>query len=176
MVFGSSLCLLWSFLVQENTAPEVKLILTRGNEALEQNSLVSYRIEVSDKEDGISDYGEIPMNEVILSVKYVSDSSKVKDLSGIPCKQKLSGLVLDGQQRLFYVPSRKGQIDRAFIFRNRQAIFRATEQCFKTVGKNNQGQSRYMGRPNHARTNASSTRSSSRRGPVDIAQCPSRRL
>ncbi|MGB5273829.1 MAG: c-type cytochrome, partial [Flavobacteriaceae bacterium] len=78
LVFGSSLCLLWSFLVQENAAPEVKLILTRGNEALEQNSLVSYRIEVSDKEDGISDYGEIPMNEVILSVKYVSDSSKVK--------------------------------------------------------------------------------------------------
>ncbi len=77
-VFGSSLCLLWSFLAQENTAPEVKLILTRGNGPLKPNTLVPYRIEVDDKEDGISEYGEIPMNEVILSVKFVSDSSKAK--------------------------------------------------------------------------------------------------
>jgi cytochrome c len=78
LVFGSSLCLLWSFLVQDNTAPEVKLMLTRGNGAVGPNTLVPYRIEVLDKEDGASDYGEIPMNEVILTVKYVSDSSKTK--------------------------------------------------------------------------------------------------
>lgn len=76
LVFGSSLFLFWSFLAQENTAPEVKLILTRGDGPLEPNTLVPYRIEVTDKEDGTSDYGEIPMNEVILTVKYVSDSSK----------------------------------------------------------------------------------------------------
>ncbi len=78
LAFGSTLCLFWSFLAQENNAPEVRLILPRGNGPLEPNTLVPYRIEVADKEDGTSDYGEIPMNEVILSVKYVSDSSKVK--------------------------------------------------------------------------------------------------
>jgi cytochrome c len=78
LLIGSSLCLFWAFLAQENTAPEVKLVLTRGHGPLESNSLVPYRIEVADNEDGNSDYGEIPMNEVILSVKYVSDASKVK--------------------------------------------------------------------------------------------------
>lgn len=66
----------WS--VQENTAPKVEITSPIKNVKLEWNTIVPYSISVSDKEDGDSGYDEINSNEVVLTVTYFSDSSKVE--------------------------------------------------------------------------------------------------
>jgi cytochrome c len=62
---------------QENNPPEVKIIAPQNKNSIPLNSLVHYRIKVSDKEDGESSYGEIATNEVFLEVRYVADVSNV---------------------------------------------------------------------------------------------------
>ncbi|MFT6807305.1 MAG: cytochrome c [Saprospiraceae bacterium] len=64
--------------IQENTSPKVNIISPTLNVKLEWNSVVPYRITIVDQEDGNSEYNEINSNEVIMSVTYFSDSSKVK--------------------------------------------------------------------------------------------------
>lgn len=64
--------------VQENTAPKVKIISPTENVKLEWNTIIPYRISISDQEDGNSEYDEINSNEVLLTTTYFSDSSKVK--------------------------------------------------------------------------------------------------
>ena len=72
------LALVYSFLsIQENTAPEVRILTPFENAKIRWNTVVPYRISVSDKEDGNSEYEEINENEVVLSVTYFGDSSKV---------------------------------------------------------------------------------------------------
>ncbi len=63
---------------QENTAPKVKIISPSENVKLEWNTIVPYRIIISDQEDGNSEYDEINSSEVVLTVTYFSDSSKVE--------------------------------------------------------------------------------------------------
>jgi len=73
------LALLFSFWsVQDNSAPKVRLVVPSENAQLEWNTVIPYRINVSDKEDGNSEYEEINKNEVVLTVTYFADSSKVK--------------------------------------------------------------------------------------------------
>ncbi|MGI9552877.1 MAG: c-type cytochrome [Aurantibacter sp.] len=66
----------WS--VQENTTPRIKIISPSENTELEWNTVVPYRITIVDQEDGNSDYDEININEVVLTVTYFDDPSKVK--------------------------------------------------------------------------------------------------
>ena len=66
----------WS--VQENTAPKVALISPIENVKLQWNTIVPYSITIVDQEDGNSEYDEINTNEVVLTVTYFSDSSKIK--------------------------------------------------------------------------------------------------
>lgn len=67
----------WS--IQENAAPKVEINTPLENTKLEWNTVVPYRITIVDQEDGNSDYDEININEVVLSVTYFDDSSKVKN-------------------------------------------------------------------------------------------------
>jgi cytochrome c551/c552 len=63
---------------QANHAPSVKLINLSRSKDLQWNSVINYKITVTDKEDGVSDYGEVPANEVLMKVKFFEDSSLAK--------------------------------------------------------------------------------------------------
>ncbi|MEY4929330.1 MAG: hypothetical protein RI909_54 [Bacteroidota bacterium] len=62
--------------LQENHVPVVRLISPMNKSAFRWNTDVPYAIEVSDQEDGHSDYDEINGNEVLLHVMYVPDTLK----------------------------------------------------------------------------------------------------
>ena len=72
LVLGTS-----SWFGQGNTAPRIEILRPLENTKLRWNASIPYAIEIVDKEDGNSEYGEIPANEVILAVKYLPDSAKV---------------------------------------------------------------------------------------------------
>lgn len=63
----------------ENSVPEVKIVAPDSVGGFAWNTLVPFRISVNDKEDGNSEYDEINRNEVLLTVQYLNNSSKVKD-------------------------------------------------------------------------------------------------
>jgi cytochrome c len=63
---------------QQNNAPSVKLTNLSASKTLRWNSTINYKITVTDKEDGISEYSEISPNEVLLKVKYFADSALSK--------------------------------------------------------------------------------------------------
>jgi cytochrome c len=63
------------FKIQENQAPIVKIITPKNNSVFDQNAPVSYKISVSDKEDGDSKFDEINPKEVLLEVRRVTAKS-----------------------------------------------------------------------------------------------------
>jgi cytochrome c len=65
------------FTQQQNHAPVVKILSPSNNSSYNAGSLVHYKISVSDKEDGESKYDEIDEKQVLLEVKYFSDTSKL---------------------------------------------------------------------------------------------------
>ncbi len=70
--------LLYSFSnskIQENQPPIVKIINPKNNSMFDQNTQVSYKISVSDKEDGDSKFDEINPKEVLLEVRRVTGKS-----------------------------------------------------------------------------------------------------
>jgi cytochrome c len=73
----SSAGLIASLHFQENNAPTVKILEPTHLSKLDLKTLVHYRIKVSDREDGDSDYGEIASNEVYLEVRYLPDASSL---------------------------------------------------------------------------------------------------
>jgi cytochrome c len=62
--------------VEENSAPVVRIITPVDRSTFRWNSDVQYTIQVSDKEDGNSEYDEINGNEVLLHVEYMPDTMK----------------------------------------------------------------------------------------------------
>jgi cytochrome c len=72
----SGVLISFSFL-QENEAPIVKIIDPKNNGFYLQDVAMPYNIQVSDKEDGDSQYDEIAAGEVMLVVRYIADSTKV---------------------------------------------------------------------------------------------------
>lgn len=65
-------------IAQENETPRVEIISPSEKVEIKSNTIVPYRITISDKEDGNSEYDEIKVNEVVLSITYLSDFSKAK--------------------------------------------------------------------------------------------------
>ena len=63
----------------ENSAPKVTITAPAKNSKFQWNSIVPYSIRVLDLEDGNSGYNEIPPSEVLLMVRYLPDSSHVKE-------------------------------------------------------------------------------------------------
>jgi cytochrome c len=66
---------------QENSAPVVRIITPTDRSTLRWNADVQYTIQVSDKEDGNSEYDEINSNEVLLKVVYIPDTMKALNYS-----------------------------------------------------------------------------------------------
>lgn len=64
--------------VQKNRSPVVRIVAPANKSKFQWNTLLQYKISVDDAEDGNSEYGEIAMNEVLLKVTYLADSSRAK--------------------------------------------------------------------------------------------------
>jgi cytochrome c len=62
--------------VQENSAPVVRIISPANKSTFRWNTDVQYVIQVSDKEDGNSEYDEINGNEVLMHIMYLPDTLK----------------------------------------------------------------------------------------------------
>jgi cytochrome c len=79
-------CFITAFAAQryesENDPPEVRIITPRNNSAFQWNTTMNYAIRISDKEDGTSEYNEIPGGEVLLKIVYLPDSSNIKKYLG----------------------------------------------------------------------------------------------
>jgi cytochrome c len=76
--------LLYSFVnlkTQENQPPVVKIISPQNNSLFDSDAPVSYKISVSDKEDGESKFDEINAKEVLLEVKHVTSRLNKKSQS-----------------------------------------------------------------------------------------------
>ncbi len=72
---------LFSRTVQNDSAPKVNLRLLQEEDYTQWNAYVRYSIEVSDINDGESEYGEIDANKVLLEIAYMPDTDEkvVKD-------------------------------------------------------------------------------------------------
>ena len=60
---------------RENTAPVIKIVLPADNSTVTPGAQVRFEITVSDKEDGESRFDEINTREVLLQVRYLSEST-----------------------------------------------------------------------------------------------------
>lgn len=75
-----AICLGFGFAIwqDQNSSPKVTIsVQTEGN-TFQWNTIVPYTINVSDAEDGNTEYDEIPSHEVVLVAKYLSDSTLIK--------------------------------------------------------------------------------------------------
>jgi len=66
---------------QENQPPVVKIISPQNNSLFDRDAPVSYKISISDKEDGESKFDEINAKEVLLEVRHVTGKSNKKGQS-----------------------------------------------------------------------------------------------
>jgi cytochrome c len=75
-------CLITSFVYpvkkNDNLPPEVVIVKPSQNEQFSWNTIIRYNINVSDKEDGKSEYDEINAKEVLLEVCYLPDAATAK--------------------------------------------------------------------------------------------------
>src|ERR1700748_2387834 len=58
---------------QENHPPVVKIVTPQNNTSFDKDAQVTYKITVSDKEDGDSKFDEINAKEVLLEVRYLKN-------------------------------------------------------------------------------------------------------
>lgn len=61
-----------------NTPPVVKISSPKANSKFDRNTMLSYSINVSDKEDGESKYQEISTQEVFFEIRYFDDSTNAR--------------------------------------------------------------------------------------------------
>jgi len=61
--------------IQENHPPTIKIITPLANASVQSGMSLNYRLSVSDKEDGDSQFDEINTKEVLLEVKYLGSKS-----------------------------------------------------------------------------------------------------
>ena len=76
----------------QNIPPVVKIIKPTDGLQVKWNMLVPYEIEVADQEDGTSEYDEINASEVILQVKYTTDTARVIEHIDRQSQQMPTGL------------------------------------------------------------------------------------
>jgi cytochrome c len=67
--------------LQDNSAPTVKIIAPVNHGYYAENTAIPFRINVSDKEDGETQYDEIPSIEVVLEVRYIPDTTAARSQS-----------------------------------------------------------------------------------------------
>lgn len=66
---------------KQNNPPEIRIVLSASQRTIKWNTLVPYTITVSDVEDGKSEYNEIVANEVLLEVRFVTDSIQARKIA-----------------------------------------------------------------------------------------------
>jgi cytochrome c len=66
-------------LQQENSVPLIQITIPESKSTFRWNTMISYSINVTDKEDGMSKYNEIAANEVLLKVAFLADSLNTKN-------------------------------------------------------------------------------------------------
>ncbi len=93
--------------LQENNSPIVTIIEPNNDVKFNWGGIVPYMINISDQEDGSSEFGEIPTNEVILTVKYLSDATKVTNYLKHVSKNNLPILSWMGRSNCFSCHSAK---------------------------------------------------------------------
>src|SRR6478735_5453471 len=81
-----------SFNIQQNNAPVVKIVSPTNRAVVNATSQVNYSITVSDKEDGDSKYDEINVKEVLLEVKYITDTSTLSAMLNASVQNDVAGL------------------------------------------------------------------------------------
>lgn len=96
--------------LQENSAPIVEITSPGKNTIFSWDSMIPYTISVSDAEDGSSEYDEIPDNEIILTVKYLTDSSQVKNYLEKDLLENFETLSWMGQSNCFTCHTSKGKL------------------------------------------------------------------
>jgi cytochrome c len=78
---------------QQNSAPVVKIVNPKNKAVVNGGATVNYSITVTDKEDGDSKYDEINVKEVLLEVRYVSDTTKLTAMINAPVQNDAAGLM-----------------------------------------------------------------------------------
>jgi cytochrome c len=80
--------LLYSFInlknQQENHPPVIKIVSPQNNTSFDKDAPVTYKISISDKEDGESKFDEINAKEVLLEVRHLMGKSNKKVPSDQP--------------------------------------------------------------------------------------------
>lgn len=76
--FFSCIAMSFSFIsfTQENNAPVVRIISPSDRSKIQWNTDIQYTIQVSDKEDGNSQYDELSNTEVLMHIRYIPDTTK----------------------------------------------------------------------------------------------------
>ncbi|HSB94495.1 MAG TPA: hypothetical protein VLC28_15330, partial [Flavitalea sp.] len=62
---------------QSNNTPKVTILKPIANKAIGQESMVPYKVEVKDVEDGFSGYDEIIANQVFMKFSWISEAGKL---------------------------------------------------------------------------------------------------
>ena len=86
---SASFCLIFASFIgfqQENHPPVVKIVSPQNNSLFDKDGSVTYKISVSDKEDGESKFDEINPKEVLLEVRYL------KNVKAVPANPPNNGV------------------------------------------------------------------------------------
>ena len=76
VVVASALCS-FSFHQKNNNRPVVEIAVPANGSTVTPGSIIAYQINITDKEDGSSEYQEIQQAEVFLKVKYLPAESQI---------------------------------------------------------------------------------------------------
>jgi cytochrome c len=87
LVVASALCS-FSYNRKYNHSPVVEIAATANGSTVPPGSIIAYKINVTDKEDGSSKYEEIPQAEVFLKVKFLPS---VQQIAAYIQKEKQTG-------------------------------------------------------------------------------------
>jgi len=81
LFFVVAICALgfgFTYWQDQNSPPKVTISVQTNEDTFQWNSVVPYTVDVSDAEDGKTEYNEIPSHEVLLVVRYLRDSTLIK--------------------------------------------------------------------------------------------------
>lgn len=92
---------------KQNKAPTVKILEPIDKSKHDLNTLIPYRIKVSDPEDGESEYDEIATNEIFLEVRYFTNAA---NLSNVTPKPDPKGLVAMKKSNCFTCHALHGKL------------------------------------------------------------------
>ncbi len=165
LLLGVVYCFVSSFVLVEtpskNDPPKVEIVSPESSRSFSWNSLVQYSIKVADKEDGLSEYDEINGKEVLLEVRYFTNTAGAKKyVAQKNIVKEHAGLTLIRQSDCFTCHSSKDKlIGPSFysIAKRYSGKPGATDQLVKKVllgGSGNWGNVPMVAHPNYSSSQA----------------------